>query len=79
MWTPVPSQMLIGLTMLVSAFFVDDLVDGPDVPTLTALFVFIYTLCATQDIAVDGYAPGAWKGAAQRARGCCPWRVDCRG
>lgn len=53
----IPSQLLIGATMIASAFFVDELVDGPDVPTLTALFIFIYTLCATQDIAVDGCGP----------------------
>lgn len=41
--------------MLASSFRADELLEKPDVPSLTAIFLVIYTLCATQDIAVDGY------------------------
>jgi len=54
----VPSQLLIGLVMLAMSVFVDDLlyVEKPAIWTLTGLFFFLYFLCATQDIAVDGWA-----------------------
>lgn len=47
--------MLVGITMLASSFYVDDMLEAPDVRSLTIIFIFIYALCATQDIAVDGW------------------------
>ncbi|EDQ91581.1 uncharacterized protein MONBRDRAFT_813, partial [Monosiga brevicollis MX1] len=56
-WT-VPCQILIALVLLGSSSHVDALIDQPtpDVFTLTILFLLLYTLCATQDVAVDGWA-----------------------
>jgi PAT family acetyl-CoA transporter-like MFS transporter 1 len=54
-----PVQLAIGLTMLWASFWVDSTLDtpgGPPIWTLTGLFFFLYTMCATQDIAVDGWA-----------------------
>ncbi len=50
----IPAQLAIGITMLCSSFFMDDLLNKPNVVGLTAIFLFLYVLCATQDIAVDG-------------------------
>lgn len=53
----VPVQYLIGLTMLVLSFKVDQyLGDEPNVTVLTGMFFFLNFLAATQDIAVDGWA-----------------------
>eukprot|EP00416_Gambierdiscus_australes_P028030 CAMPEP_0171064496 /NCGR_PEP_ID=MMETSP0766_2-20121228/6323_1 /TAXON_ID=439317 /ORGANISM="Gambierdiscus australes, Strain CAWD 149" /LENGTH=500 /DNA_ID=CAMNT_0011520535 /DNA_START=78 /DNA_END=1577 /DNA_ORIENTATION=+ len=54
----VPAQLLIGVVMLVLSMLLDDLlyVEKPQVRKLTGLFFFLYFLCATQDIAVDGWA-----------------------
>eukprot|EP00418_Pyrodinium_bahamense_P043070 CAMPEP_0179191514 /NCGR_PEP_ID=MMETSP0796-20121207/95127_1 /TAXON_ID=73915 /ORGANISM="Pyrodinium bahamense, Strain pbaha01" /LENGTH=381 /DNA_ID=CAMNT_0020895743 /DNA_START=244 /DNA_END=1386 /DNA_ORIENTATION=- len=54
----VPAQLLIGTVMIVLSSLLDDLlyVDKPHVLTLTVLFFLLYFLCATQDIAVDGWA-----------------------
>eukprot|EP00929_Paragymnodinium_shiwhaense_P066605 TRINITY_DN33414_c0_g1_i1.p1 TRINITY_DN33414_c0_g1~~TRINITY_DN33414_c0_g1_i1.p1 ORF type:complete len:501 (-),score=96.36 TRINITY_DN33414_c0_g1_i1:15-1517(-) len=54
----VPAQLLIGVVMLGLSLVLSDLlyVDVPDVRTLTVLFFMLYFLCATQDIAVDGWA-----------------------
>jgi len=54
----VPCQMLIGVLMLAMSAFIDDLlyVDQPAILSLTAIFFVLYFLCATQDIAVDGWA-----------------------
>ncbi|CAL1142487.1 unnamed protein product [Cladocopium goreaui] len=57
----VPSQLIIGVLMLYTASQLESLLgDGdstrPAIKTLTALFLMINFLCATQDIAVDGWA-----------------------
>ena len=56
----VPSQYLIGLTMIVLSYLVDDLLGSdsvaPSVGVLTLFFFFLHFLAATQDIAVDGWA-----------------------
>ena len=53
----VPAQILIGLTLLVAGGKAHDLVyaETPDVPALTGIFFWLYFLCATQDVAVDGW------------------------
>lgn len=54
----VPAQLLIGLVMISLSALLDDLlyVEKPQVGVLTVLFFALYFLCATQDIAVDGWA-----------------------
>lgn len=53
-----PAQVLIGTVMIVLSFNLDQLlyVDKPNILALTSLFFVLYFLCATQDIAVDGWA-----------------------
>ena len=56
----VPSQYLIGLTMIILSYLVSDLLGSdtlaPSVGLLTVVFFFLHFLAATQDIAVDGWA-----------------------
>ncbi len=56
----VPSQYLIGLTMILLSYLVSDLLGSdtvaPSVGFLTVVFFFLHFLAATQDIAVDGWA-----------------------
>ncbi|CAK9056963.1 Acetyl-coenzyme A transporter 1 (AT-1) (Acetyl-CoA transporter 1) (Solute carrier family 33 member 1) [Durusdinium trenchii] len=57
----VPSQIVIGILMLYTASQLDVLLGDstttrPSTRTLTGLFLAINFLCATQDIAVDGWA-----------------------
>ena len=65
----IPIQIFTGIVMLVSGSYVDtwigqpvDKIDstnefqGPQVEILTAYFMFLYFLMATQDIVVDGWA-----------------------
>mgnify|MGYP003385969352 CR=1 FL=1 len=63
----IPVQLLCGFLMLYASHKVDawmqppvsdnhDHHSGPDVQTLTAYFMALYFLMATQDIAVDGWA-----------------------
>ena len=64
----IPVQILTGVVMLVAAPHVDSWmgtidgssgakdVKGPQVAVLTAFFLFLYFLMATQDIVVDGWA-----------------------
>ncbi|OLQ11708.1 Acetyl-coenzyme A transporter 1 [Symbiodinium microadriaticum] len=56
----VPAQLLIGLLMLYTATQLESLIgtreDKPAINTLTGLFLAMNFLCATQDIAVDGWA-----------------------
>jgi PAT family acetyl-CoA transporter-like MFS transporter 1 len=59
----VPTQLLIAAVMFVMGGYVDSWLgtgehatNSPDVETLTAVFFFLFFLCATQDIAVDGWA-----------------------
>ena len=59
----VPAQLAIGATMLLAGTHADAYVadtpategQKPDVESLTALFFWLFLLCATQDIAVDGW------------------------
>jgi len=53
----VPCQLAIGAVMFYGATWVDDALQGDvDAWPLARLFLFLYFLCATQDIAVDGWA-----------------------
>lgn len=52
----VPAQFAIGLILLYLAPRIEGIFAMKDITTLTALFFFLYFLCATQDIAVDGWA-----------------------
>lgn len=57
----VPSQMAIGVTMIVLSWWLMEMIDGvdgsgePQILPLTVAFFWLYFLCATQDIAVDGW------------------------
>mmetsp|Transcript_85529 Transcript_85529/g.169728 ORF Transcript_85529/g.169728 Transcript_85529/m.169728 type:complete len:478 (+) Transcript_85529:80-1513(+) len=54
----VPCQLAIGAMMLWMSTSVDGLLytDKPRIVELTVIFLALYFLCATQDIAVDGWA-----------------------
>lgn len=58
----IPVQLLIGACLVLSPSYVDNLMGGddgqqhPQVWKLTTFFFSLYFLCATQDIAVDGWA-----------------------
>mmetsp|Transcript_159174 Transcript_159174/g.296697 ORF Transcript_159174/g.296697 Transcript_159174/m.296697 type:complete len:431 (-) Transcript_159174:30-1322(-) len=52
----VPAQFAIGLILLYLAPRIEGLFVAKDINTLTAIFFLLYFLCATQDIAVDGWA-----------------------
>ncbi|CAK0800374.1 unnamed protein product [Prorocentrum cordatum] len=54
----VPAQLLIGVVMLILSFKLDELlyVEKPWTLSLTGVFFLLHFLCATQDIAVDGWA-----------------------
>ncbi|CAE6967678.1 Slc33a1 [Symbiodinium sp. CCMP2592] len=53
-----PTQLAIGFVMIVVSQRLDHLLyaERPNVESLTVLFFLLYFLCATQDIAVDGWA-----------------------
>jgi len=54
----VPAQLLIGVVMIFLASQLNDLLysETPQIGALTGIFFLLYFLCATQDIAVDGWA-----------------------
>ena len=54
----IPTQLLIGGLMLLGARPLDSILNGtePDIVVITIIFFILYFLCATQDIAVDGWA-----------------------
>eukprot|EP00930_Biecheleria_cincta_P009229 TRINITY_DN11092_c0_g2_i3.p1 TRINITY_DN11092_c0_g2~~TRINITY_DN11092_c0_g2_i3.p1 ORF type:complete len:505 (+),score=104.52 TRINITY_DN11092_c0_g2_i3:60-1517(+) len=52
----VPAQVCIGVILLYLSSHIDGLFDSKDVWSLTVIFFGLYFLCATQDIAVDGWA-----------------------
>ena len=57
----VPSQFLIAVLLYISSVYIDDLLDpdtgtGIEITTITAIFFCLFFMCATQDIAVDGWA-----------------------
>lgn len=56
-----PSQALIGITMLylaqkVDGWFGDEAAQKPQIFVITSVFFMLWLLTATQDIAVDGWA-----------------------
>jgi len=57
----IPVQTLIGITMIVLSFFIEDIFgntdaeEGVDVKSLTAVFLILTILTSTQDIATDGW------------------------
>lgn len=51
----IPTQLCIGAVMVGAQPFINSWMDG-NIQALTALFFTLYLLCATQDIAVDGWA-----------------------
>lgn len=52
----IPVQYLIGVTLFVLSYQVDQLIDTLQIGMLTAYFFFLNFLTATQDMAVDGWA-----------------------
>nr|XP_027202447.1 acetyl-coenzyme A transporter 1-like [Dermatophagoides pteronyssinus] len=55
----IPSQYLIGAFMIVTSYYLDSMmnsIEGPNIYSVTALFLILNFLAATQDIAVDGWA-----------------------
>lgn len=52
----VPAQVCIGFILLYLSSHIDGLFESKDVWALTVIFFGLYFLCATQDIAVDGWA-----------------------
>lgn len=57
----IPAQLAIGLTMIYVAYNMEDWLGESDnhkvqIVPLSLVFLFLYLLCATQDIAVDGWA-----------------------
>jgi PAT family acetyl-CoA transporter-like MFS transporter 1 len=55
----VPTQLLIGVVMFLSSYRIDSIMEGEadvDMTVLTAVFFSLFFLCATQDVAVDGWA-----------------------
>eukprot|EP00038_Savillea_parva_P009521 m.184073 g.184073 ORF g.184073 m.184073 type:complete len:549 (-) comp16017_c0_seq1:29-1675(-) len=57
----VPAQFLIGITMIYVAYNMEDWLGETSehkvhIVPLSLVFLFLYLLCATQDIAVDGWA-----------------------
>lgn len=52
----VPAQLLIGLTAMCASAHIESLLEKPAILPLTLLFLSMNFLCATQDIAVDGWA-----------------------
>lgn len=54
----IPIQTISGLTLLYLGFFIDDLIADPqyNLTTITVYFFLLVFFCATQDIAVDGWA-----------------------
>jgi PAT family acetyl-CoA transporter-like MFS transporter 1 len=57
----IPVQMVTGLVMILSSSYIEGWLygrgsEGPHVEYLTAFFLSLYFLMATQDIAVDGWA-----------------------
>mmetsp|Transcript_42213 Transcript_42213/g.68388 ORF Transcript_42213/g.68388 Transcript_42213/m.68388 type:complete len:466 (+) Transcript_42213:62-1459(+) len=52
----VPAQLAIGFVLLYLAPRIESFFDARDVTSLTTIFFILYFLCATQDIAVDGWA-----------------------
>lgn len=54
----IPTQLLIGITLIFLGFNIDEYLNLADIPItqLTFAFTFLIFLCATQDIAVDGWA-----------------------
>lgn len=52
----VPAQLAIGLVLLYLASVIETLFETKAINSLTTIFFLLYFFCATQDIAVDGWA-----------------------
>jgi len=52
----VPAQFLIAAVLFYLSSRIDGLFEAKDITNLTIIFFMLYFLCATQDIAVDGWA-----------------------
>ena len=52
----IPTQLVIGLGLIFLGFRIDDYLSDANITQLTFAFTFLIFLCATQDIAVDGWA-----------------------
>lgn len=52
----VPIQYVIGITLFILSFYLQNLIDKLQINLLTLIFFFIYFLLASQDICVDGWA-----------------------
>jgi PAT family acetyl-CoA transporter-like MFS transporter 1 len=54
----IPTQFVIGCSLIILGLYIDDFLAGSNIPIsqLTFAFTFLIFLCATQDIAVDGWA-----------------------
>lgn len=54
----IPIQTISGLTLIYLGLIIDDLLEDPQshLTTITACFFLLVFFCATQDIAVDGWA-----------------------
>jgi len=52
----VPAQLAIGVVLVFLSSRIGSLFEERDVTSLTVIFFILYFLCATQDIAVDGWA-----------------------
>jgi len=51
----IPMQFMIGVTLVYLWWSVDAMLESKNVVLLTVMFGFLYFLCATQDVAVDGW------------------------
>jgi PAT family acetyl-CoA transporter-like MFS transporter 1 len=52
----IPTQLVIGLGLIFLGLRIDDLMGDANITQLTIAFTLLIFLCATQDIAVDGWA-----------------------
>lgn len=57
----IPSQFVIAVLLFASSLYIDDLLDegiggGIQINVITGIFFVLFFFCATQDVAVDGWA-----------------------
>jgi PAT family acetyl-CoA transporter-like MFS transporter 1 len=51
-----PIQIILGTALIILSFYIDSLIDGLRIASLTIFFFFITFLTASQDVCVDGWA-----------------------
>jgi PAT family acetyl-CoA transporter-like MFS transporter 1 len=51
-----PIQIILGILLIILSFFIDSLINGLRIASLTSFFFFIMILTASQDVCVDGWA-----------------------